>query len=1065
MACLGKSSDAAAPPSRAGRALQIFVITFKWCRITLLLLILVVIVLGLFLNKVGLPVSFQQRLTDRARAQGWDLQFSRLRLLWYRGLVAEDLALSRTNAADGPHLFVHQAELKPSLKALVGRRFVLDGAKLSGGRVLWPMAETNSPTRTLVMENVRGELHFNPGDSWELRSLEAVVLGAKFRVRADLTNASFVRDWKFERRTDATAPAATAIGNRFLAGFQKFHFPTPPDVSGFLWCDASHPQSLTAALKVIVPGFESPWASGAEARLNATLTPPAASNDLARLELKATVLDARTPWGSGTNLELNLVLEPSLTHWVPTNAGLLLEVQSARTIWGGANQMVVNAHCAPVSTNAALRLTRVDLTASAPEGDWGSAQRVRMTGEFIHGSTNLLPGAAHAEIGLVAPRTRWTTSEWAHVDWNAELPAASCLALLATNVASWPDRLSNVTFRATAIASNTHAWRLVAETVRVTNRWEPPRLNTEFSAQGHGTEIAGAASADVQSRLVTFSTVGSLDPKRFRSLLDTNAGRWVGLLETAHPPQWRAVGRLTLPAWTNREPDWESDVLPSLSVSGQITAGPGAYAGTGYNSVEGLFSITNLVLHAPEIRITRPEGAAELDFTGDYRTGAFHCGLRSAINPKALDPLLRRVGNIDAFDLLEFGDPPRLNGLVMGNVRDWRQTAFEGDVALTNAAIRGQSVKVCLAHVHFTNNFITIRDPLVLREGERGMADGIGIRLGKPRLYLTNATGNLAPFAIAHAIGPLTYRDVAPYVFDIPPMGRVNGSVPLGKSDRTEDMIFEVNGGPFHWRQFRFDQIQGLVHWRGSNVTLTNVQGRWCGGLANGWLFVDTSPTNTDLLSFHANVQGANLHQIALDMKPGRTNRLEGLLSGEIRITRADVSDDRSWQGYGGVRLTNGLIWDIPVFGVFSPVLNAFIPGLGNSRARHAAANFGITNSVIHSRDGEIRATMVRMQFRGAVGFDERVDGRMEAELLRDVPALGFVISKVFWPVTKLFEYKVTGTLSDPRTEQQYVISRVLLFPFQPIKTLKELFKEAEGDQGGAPASPAPAPDKPATPR
>src|SRR4029434_4515730 len=113
---------------------------------------------------------------------------------------------------------------------------------------------------------------------------------------------------------------------------------------------------------------------------------------------------------------------------------------------------------------------------------------------------------------------------------------------------------------------------------------------------------------------------------------------------------------------------------------------------------------------------------------------------------------------------------------------------------------------------------------------------------------------------------------------------------------------------------------------------LTNVQGRWCGGLANGWLFVDTSPTNTDLLSFHANVQSAKLHQIALDMKSGRTNRLEGLLSGEVQISRADLKDDRSWQGYGTVRLTNGLIWDIPVFGVFSPVLNAFIPGLGNSR-------------------------------------------------------------------------------------------------------------------------------------
>jgi hypothetical protein len=43
----------------------------------------------------------------------------------------------------------------------------------------------------------------------------------------------------------------------------------------------------------------------------------------------------------------------------------------------------------------------------------------------------------------------------------------------------------------------------------------------------------------------------------------------------------------------------------------------------------------------------------------------------------------------------------------------------------------------------------------------------------------------------------------------------------------------------------------------------------------------------------------------------------------------------------------------------------------------------------------------------------------------------------VIWPVTKLFEYKVTGTLDDPQSTPLYDISKLILLPLHPIKTLE----------------------------
>ncbi len=149
------------------------------------------------------------------------------------------------------------------------------------------------------------------------------------------------------------------------------------------------------------------------------------------------------------------------------------------------------------------------------------------------------------------------------------------------------------------------------------------------------------------------------------------------------------------------------------------------------------------------------------------------------------------------------------------------------------------------------------------------------------------------------------------------------------------------------------------------------------------------------------------------------------------------------------------------MFGLFSPILNGFVPGLGNSRANEADATFVVSNGVFYSKDLEIHATMMRMQCKGAVGLNSRLDVRVEAELLRDLPAIGFVISKVFWPVTKLFEYKVTGTLLDPKAEPLYVFPKVLLMPLHPLKTLKSIFVEEskETDEKKPPSTaPAPAP-------
>src|SRR5262249_1659879 len=134
------------------------------------------------------------------------------------------------------------------------------------------------------------------------------------------------------------------------------------------------------------------------------------------------------------------------------------------------------------------------------------------------------------------------------------------------------------------------------------------------------------------------------------------------------------------------------------------------------------------------------------------------------------------------------------------------------------------------------------------------------------------------------------------------------------------------------------------------------------------------------------------------------TNNLEGLLNSELTVTSANTGNWGSWQGNGKVNLRDGLIWDIPMFGILSPALNMFWPGLGNSRADQGAATFVITNSVIETKDLEIHTSAMRLHYDGTVDFKAAVNATAEAELLKDAWVIGPFISLAFTPLTKLFE-------------------------------------------------------------
>jgi hypothetical protein len=81
---------------------------------------------------------------------------------------------------------------------------------------------------------------------------------------------------------------------------------------------------------------------------------------------------------------------------------------------------------------------------------------------------------------------------------------------------------------------------------------------------------------------------------------------------------------------------------------------------------------------------------------------------------------------------------------------------------------------------------------------------------------------------------------------------------------------------------------------------------------------------------------------------------------------------------------------------------------------------------------------MTRLQYSGTVDLRGNVNARVNAQLLHNLWVVGPLVSPFLWPVSKVFEYKVTGTLEDPKKEPVYV-PKFLLLPLHPLRALEEL--------------------------
>jgi len=251
-------------------------VCFRWCRVSLLLLILAAAWVLLWFNLVGLPTFLKEPLLANLQQRGIHVEFSRMRLRMRRGIVAENVRVGDAQNPDQPTLSVGEVQLLLNFEGLLRGHLQVQGLVLREGRLVVPVNGTNQPPDTLELTNIQTDLRFQENNTWSLDNFQADFKGAKLSLNGDLAHAPEILNWEIFRGRPAGGPENwQAQVQQISAVLAKIHLPGTPRLNLNIDGDARDPHLFVIRLQGSANSVQTPWFGARDLQFSARLTAPA----------------------------------------------------------------------------------------------------------------------------------------------------------------------------------------------------------------------------------------------------------------------------------------------------------------------------------------------------------------------------------------------------------------------------------------------------------------------------------------------------------------------------------------------------------------------------------------------------------------------------------------------------------------------------------------------------------------------------------------------------------------------------------------------------------------------
>jgi hypothetical protein len=403
-------------------------------------------------------------------------------------------------------------------------------------------------------------------------------------------------------------------------------------------------------------------------------------------------------------------------------------------------------------------------------------------------------------------------------------------------------------------------------------------------------------------------------------------------------------------------------------------------------------------------RLTTSRGEAIVDILydkDDIRLRAQGWG-----DPTELAPLVDDKAR-EMLETMEFQHPARFALELRGAEPDFKKLAGEGTLELGRTAMRGVWIDRASSRLEIGEGAVSYKDFNV--EGVGGSGSGtFTYDFRQQQVRLANIVSTMWPAQVLMWVDPRIAETVSVYRFIQPPLVRGGGTIFMKEMDRNDLSLTMRSQSGFEYdllgETLRLGASDGTIRVEGTILHANIRRAVLMGGSIALRADVSIDPAKP-VFSTEVDVDRVDFPAITklyFDYEGS-----EGVVSGTYAF-RAPLKDPAWMRGSGSIRVEDGNVFAIPLLGPLSDIIKTVLPGVGYENARLATADFRIAEGIIHSDNLVIEGTGFSLYGEGDIHFlTDEMDMSMRLNA-RGVPGV------FLFPVSKLFEYVSTGTISEP---------------------------------------------------
>lgn len=547
-------------------------------------------------------------------------------------------------------------------------------------------------------------------------------------------------------------------------------------------------------------------------------------------------------------------------------------------------------------------------------------------------------------------------------------------------------QLSPVTFRSGPVVAP--QWRIEGVDAEMEYRDGILTVGRLVVYDKHGEMVV---SSQWRDRKLEFEVTSSVQPASFLDLLpEDSPARELKFLEA---PQFEAYGEVSF-----------AQPKPEYAVTGSLRMGKFVGKGVLFDGLSADFASRDGKVFVRDLVVQAAGGEMKADVL--VAPDDFRMRLTNTIAPTVLAPLMGK--NERAFlSMMEFKDQPYLEISVQGPKPDFAVITGEGAMKLGRTAMRNSWIDRAEAKISIADRAVTYSDMTVVRG--KGVGTGTFIYdFGGKRVVLKNVNSTLSPVEVLMWADPKIADAVRGYRFRQAPKVQAEGMIHM-VDPRKNDLKLKVQAeGGLDYdllnRTLKFGRTTADVNVLGSKVLADVKSAKLMGGDVGVKAVISTDASDP---TFSADMDVRRVDFAELTKLYFNYDDSKGVGSGKFKFT-ARFGQEGKMQGEGNLRVEDGHVFAIPILGPLSEIINKIIPGAGFQTAKLATADFKVGEGKISTKNMAIEGAGFSLIGYGDIFFmTDKMDMSVRINA-KGIPGI------VLFPVSKLFEYVSTGSVSHP---------------------------------------------------